>query len=94
MKQHSSLNRPYIKKMQSCPYVILRHRPTFTFQRVHVEKQATDDQNSQNANSCDRPRRIISHKKHFIINKNIFVQASTTVLLFYLILTYIVNIVL
>ena len=37
---------------------------------------------------------IISHKKYFIINKNIFVQVSTTVLLFYLILTYIVNIVL
>ena len=37
---------------------------------------------------------IISHKKYFVINKNIFVQVSTTVLLFYLILTYIVNIVL
>ena len=37
---------------------------------------------------------IISHKKYFIINKNIFVQASTTVLIIYLILTYIINIVL
>ena len=37
---------------------------------------------------------IISHKKYFIINKNIFVQASSTVLLFYLILNYIVNIIL
>ena len=37
---------------------------------------------------------IISHEKYFIINKNIFVQASSTVLLFYLILNYIVNIIL